>query len=141
MIEADVSDVHVVYVYFWSDYAEDRLFALSPIVAEPNVNYEVHLRATDDLFITSRKGRHAELIESWQQSTEYQTKFDAYEKSYLAFETEQARKERLPNNPLFDQKDREQRTEAVASSEETSDTETVDDTTVAQEVPKNLTPK
>lgn len=92
LLEADASDVQIVSVYLSSPYTQDFLeyvYATAQIIAEPNANFEVELRATDELSITSGVGKHAELIESWEQSDEYQSKFDAYEQSYVAFLAEQ----------------------------------------------------
>ncbi len=86
LIEADVGDVQVVTFYLSTQYStEDYIYANTRFVAEPNVSYDVELRALERLFVTSGEGKHAELIESWEQSTAYQDKFDAYETAYVAY--------------------------------------------------------
>ncbi len=135
-IEADIAYTQVVYLYFWSFYGDDNVFALTPMIAEPNVNYTVSLRATDDMFVVSGKGRHAALVESWQQSTEYQKKFDAYEKSYLAFTTGQATKQDSPTQSAVSSEETETRTDAVVSSGETNTSESDSKSNVTIEHPE-----
>ncbi|MCY4142769.1 MAG: TlpA disulfide reductase family protein [Gammaproteobacteria bacterium] len=90
LIEADVSDAQIVTFYLSTQYSmEDYVFVNSRFVAEPKVSYDVELRGEDYLFVTSGEGKHAELIESWEQSTEYQDKFEAYETAYVAYMAEQ----------------------------------------------------
>ena len=90
MIEADVEGASVVNFYLSNQYSmEDYVFLSSKFVAEPKADYEVSLRGEDYLFVTSGKGKHAELIESWEQSTEFQEKFHAYETALAAYKAEQ----------------------------------------------------
>lgn len=135
LLEADVADAQVVSVYLSSPYTQDYLeyvYVSAQIIAEPNADFEVELRATDELSITSGKGKHAELIESWEQSDEYQTKFDAYEKSYLAFLAEQK-----AEREAAEQADAEEANpadaEVVDETEAGTDTDTETDAALAEE--------
>ncbi len=116
LLEADAAGAQIVSVYLSSPYTQDfseYVFASTQIIAEPNANFEVKLHATDVLSVTSGVGKHAELIESWEQSDEYQSKFDAYEASYVAYKAEQEAKREAAK----------QEAEAAAASEEVPGTE------------------
>lgn len=89
-IQADVEEAQVVNFYLSTPHStDDYVFVSSKFIAEPNANYEVSLRGEDYLFVTSGEGKHAEVVESWEQSIEYQEKFDAYETAFAAYEAEQ----------------------------------------------------
>ncbi|MXW53798.1 MAG: TlpA family protein disulfide reductase [Gammaproteobacteria bacterium] len=116
LLEADAAGAQIVSVYLSSPYTQDfseYVYASTQIIAEPNANFEVKLHATDVLSVTSGGGKHAELIESWEQSDEYQSKFDAYEASYVAYMAEQEAKREAAK----------QEAEAAAASEEVPGTE------------------
>ena len=139
LLEADAADARVVTVYFRTPYAEfeDFVYARSQIVAEPNANYDVELDATESsLFITSGEGKHAELIESWEQSDEYQSKYAAYEKSYVAFVAEQEAKWEAAEQAAAAAANEEGTspdTEALEETETDNDTEADGDTSIANE--------
>ncbi|MCY3884904.1 MAG: TlpA disulfide reductase family protein [Gammaproteobacteria bacterium] len=137
LLEADVDDVQVVTVYFSTPNAvdfEDYVYASSRIIAEPNATYEVDLRATDDLFVVSREGKHAELIESWKQSSEYQTKFAYYETSYVAYMAEQKAKREAEEKAVAEEVTAtHDEADAVAETEEESEADIEENTSVAQE--------
>lgn len=94
-IEADVADVTVVSATVSTPTVsnfDDYVYASSKFIVEPNADYQIQLRATDDLIITSGTGKHGEIVESWQQSDEYQSTLDAYEQSYVAYMAEEKAK-------------------------------------------------
>ena len=141
LLEADAADAQVVSVYLSSPYTQDYseyVYASAQIIAEPNADYEVELRATDDLVLTSGVGKHAELIESWQQSDEYQSKFDAYESSYVAYMAEQEAKREAAIQEAAaaaeNEGDTSTDTESAAEPEEETDTDTSEDTALAEEI-------
>lgn len=132
LLEADVADAQVVSVYFSTPYAEfeDYIYASSQIIAEPSASFEVELDPTDHLFVTSGEGKHAELIESWEQSDEYQSKFAEYEKSFAAFRAEQDAEREAAEQAAaaaVNEEDATTGTETVAETEEDADADTVED--------------
>ena len=136
LLEADAGDAQVVSVYLSSPYTQDYLeyvYASAQIIAEPNTDFEVELRATDELSITSGKGKHAELIESWEQSDEYRTKFDAFEKSYLAFLAEQKAEREAAEQAATEEEAAPADAEVVEDTEAGTDTDTETDTALAEE--------
>ena len=136
MLEADAADAQVVSVYFSTPYAEfdDYVYASSQIVAEPNATFKVELDATDHLFVTSGEGKHAQLVESWEQSDEYQSKFAAYEKSFAAFRAVQEAERDAAEQAAAaaaDEGDVSADAETVAETEEETDTDSTEDTALA----------
>lgn len=136
LLEADAADAQVVSVYVSTPYAEfeDYIYASSQIVAEPKTSFEVELDPTDHLFVTSGEGKHAELIESWEQSDEYQSKFAEYEKSFAAFRAEQDAEREAAEQAAaaaVNEEDTTTDTETVAGTEEDADADTVEDVALA----------
>ncbi len=138
LLEADAAGAQVVSVYLSSPYTQDYseyVYASAQIIAEPNANFEVKLHATDVLSVTSGVGKHAELIESWEQSDEYQSKFDAYEASYVAYMAEQEAKREAAKQEAAAAAANEgvpgTEPEAVQETETETDTET--DTAIVEE--------
>lgn len=138
LLEADAAGAQVVSVYLSTPYTQDYseyVYASTQIIAEPNANFEVKLHETDVLSVTSGVGKHAELIESWEQSDEYQSKFDAYEASYVAYMAAQEAKREAAKKEAEAAAASEEvpGTEAEAVQETETETDTETDTAIVEE--------
>ncbi len=90
LLEADIEDPEVAQI-FVSAVPEHRFLSFIDAVIEPGAEIKlVADRSGAELIATAEKGRHALLIDSWQQSEDYFSKQDAYEQAYADFMDEKS---------------------------------------------------
>ena len=71
VLETDINEAAVAQI-FVSAVPEDYFLSWVDVVIEPNVVIKIHANESgEDLIATAEHGCHEQLIDSWQQSTEY----------------------------------------------------------------------
>ena len=86
-IESEILEPSVLFVTATAgENAFNEYYGKVEIVVEPNSEIVVEPRGwSRELVATATSGRHDRLVDSWQQSPEYQTLLDTYAKSYKDF--------------------------------------------------------
>lgn len=115
LIEADIVEPKVVSIYIDEVFAS-YLGALT--IAEPGAEISVSQKgAGTRMFATSEGGRHAQLIDSWQESDEYVAAFNAWEQAYAKYQAEMAAQYIRDTNASVDQAPEEEEPSSATTAE------------------------